>query len=460
MKARIHPYVPFATVLAALLVAVPAFAQTDAGASAAAADPFATSTPAGLTSCFDYYRFGSVPVTVTPTLFSFAQGATAGFQGVITNQNSYPIDDAEIYVKVFRDRSDQQSIDGPDVVDQFVAEDHINLKAGESKPVSITWPIPPDAQPGAYKLALYVASSQRFELYGLTFTDDVVGSATPFTVVGTDKGAVRFDNSSVTVGDQPFHFAAFIPQMASTTTVVPITAAIRNTTPAAARVTVDWQLYYWDALQGSHLIGESTEPVTLLPHGSVTVSYTVRNTAHSVYYLLGTLTDQYGSKSVIGVRYLASITNDSRFNFVGTSAFPAEAGKGAAVACIHAPGSGPAENSEVEITATTNEAFPFLSRTIAHASWRGALPQDIYALAAPYTGSADSFTVTASLYQNGSLVDTVSLPYNCTDLGVPCGLSYSDLFIRALVAISIIILIVLGALLAIRIRRKADTINL
>ncbi len=447
----------YAVVITALFAGVPVFAQTTSPDQSS----FPSSTPpAGLTSCFDYYRFGSVPAVVTPTLFAFAQGTTAGFEGTITNQNPYPIDDAAIYVKVFRDSAKEAAIDGPDVVDQFVAEDHIDLKAGESKHVSITWPIPFDAQPGSYKLALYVASSHRFELYGLTFTDDVTGSTVPFKVVGTDQGAVRFDKSSITLDGQPFHAVTFPPVMASTTTAVPVTAVVKNTTSSTVTASVHWQLFYWDAQQSSHLIGESTEPVTLAPHDQTTVSYTVRDTAHAVYYLLGTLTDEHGGKSVIGVRYVASNANDPRFNFVGISAYPAEAGKGVAFACIHTPGVGPAENSEIDITATTDEAFPFLSRVIAHAVWKGDIPQSIFALAAPFTGSADSFTLTASLYQNGNLVDTVSLPYTCTELGVPCGASDSTLFLRALAALSTIAVIVFGALLVLRIRRKADSKNL
>lgn len=455
--ARTMRYIGF---MLALFVAAPAFAQTPSKATSALPETQVSvpTPPSGLTSCFDVYRFGSVVTSVTPSLSTVAQDATVVFKGTVQNQNAYPIDDVTLYIKIFHDRTEgQKNINGPDVVDWFPAVEHFTLKAGETKSVSFSWHVPSDAQPGTYEAASYVSSSHRFELSGLSFTDDITGSMARFTVVGSDVGAVRFEKSAVSVNGNPFYFAAFPPMISSSTPLVPVSAVIDNTKKTAATVSVHWQVYYWDALQQSHLLEDSTQSVALQPNATTSVSYTVKDTNHSTYYVLGTLTDQYGSKSIIGVRYGHDHQpDDTRFNFVGISAFPAVSGKGEAIACVHSTTGGIVPDSKVVITATTNEFLPFLSRTIAHASWVGSLSGNIYALAAPFTGSASSFTLTAQLYQAGTLVDTVSLPYQCSDLGISCGMSVSE---EALIGLGILLVLISGVVL-IRYRsslkRKAD----
>ena len=420
---------------------------------------FVPSAPAGLSSCFSVYKFGSITSSFTPSSPEYAQDVTASFTGTIHNQNAYPIDDATLYIKIFNDRTGgQKNINGPDVVASFPAVTHFTLRAGETKNVSFTWHVPPDAVPGLYEAAAYVASSDRFELSGLTFTDDITGSMTRFTVVGQDSGAIRFDKSSVTVAGTPFYFAAFPPTVSSSTVDVPISAAVVNTQPVAATATINWKLYWWDALQQSHLVSQSTQSVTLPPNATTTVTYVAKDTKHDAYYLVGTLTDQYGSSSIIGVRYgYYGAVDDTRLNFVGISAYPAHAGQGEAIACIHSTGGTDVPDTTVTVTARTDNAlFPFLSRTIAHASWTGTIGGDIYALTAPFKGSSSSFTVTAKLYRGNSLVDTVTLPYDCKNLNVPCGSSESDILLLALLLIA---LITVGVLVTRwRVRRHKDPI--
>jgi len=322
----------------------------------------------------------------------------------------------------------------------FPAVAHFTLKAGETKNVSFTWNVPPDAQPGLYEAAAYVASSDRFELSGLTFTDDITGSMTRFAVVGQDAGAVRFDKSSVTVAGTPFYFAAFPPTVSSSTVQVPVTADVVNTQASTVTATINWKLYWWDALLQSHLVSQSTQSLTLQPNSTTTVTYVAKDTKHDAYYLVGTLTDQYGSSSIIGVRYgYYGAVDDTRLNFVGISAYPAHAGQGEAIACIHSTGSTDVPDTTLTVTAKTNNEFlPFLNRTIAKASWTGTIGGNIYALTAPFKGSSSSFTVTANLYRGGTLVDTVTLPYTCSQLGVPCGRSESEILLFVLILVALI----------------------
>ncbi|MHB0865891.1 MAG: hypothetical protein ACYC1Y_03265 [Minisyncoccota bacterium] len=456
-------YTRSSAILVALLFAVPAFAQTavattSISSSAPSTPPpslYETSTatpkPAGLSSCFDYYRFGSVQASVSPSLSSVAQGSAIAFTGTVNNQNNYPIVDATVYVKIFHDRTGNiKNVNGPDVVDWFPAVAHVTLKANESKPISFTWQVPYDADPGSYKAAMYVDSSDRFELSGLVFTDDVTGSMEPFSVVGNTSGDTHFDKAGVMVNDTPFYFAAYPPTIASTTKTVTVSARVMNTSGTPYAGTLSWKLYYWDQLQSSHLIKESSAALNLNAHSTTTLSYAITDTSHAVYYLVGTLTSSAsGAKSVIGVRFVRGGVPEPRVNAMGVSAYPL-AGSSTAFVCVHST-SNDIATGRVELSVTPVGFFAGLFGPLAHASYSGIIPGDIYALTAPIKGSATSFDLTATLYdQQGSVIDRVMVPYRCNDLGAPCA-THTTLIVSIILAL----LIILGiATLVIRRRAK------
>jgi hypothetical protein len=381
-----------------------------------------TPTSVGLSSCFDYYTFGSVSANVSSALPQVAQSASVGFVGTLTNQNNYPIIDATVYVKIFRSRlvnGNRTDANGPDVVAFYPAMEHVNLKANGSGPLSFTWQVPADAQPGDYQAATFVVTSDRFEMQGLVFTDDVVGNSTNFTVVGSDMGGLRFNKASAMINGQPYSYAAFPPTIPPGAKTVPISSDIMNSTASAFKGTVTWSLYYWDPVNQSHLLDTKTEDFKIHPNASTTVNYTVTDTAHSVYYVEGKLqTKDGGSISVIGMRFVRGDVNEPRFNFVAMD-------NGTAVACIHSSGTAPAPNGRVTLSVIENNWYSkLLARFgigyLARTSYQGVIPGDLSAVTQKVTHSASSYLITADLYQGDTHIDSVSIPYSCTDLGVPC----------------------------------------
>src|SRR3989339_1329531 len=66
--------------------------------------------PEGTVDCFDYYRFNSVQVDISPTHGATVPGTTIGFTGFVRNENSYPVVDGQVYVKIFRKGGDVISV--------------------------------------------------------------------------------------------------------------------------------------------------------------------------------------------------------------------------------------------------------------------------------------------------------------------------------------------------------------
>src|SRR3989344_3365498 len=153
-------------------------------------------------NCFDHYRFGSVKVNIDSEIKSAVSGTTFTISGTLDNENEYPIVDGAVYVKVFKKEIDKRKVqvNGHSIVDQFIALDTISLAPLEKKPISIEWQVPAHALSGDYQIATYFISAKKFNLLGLSFTDDVVGNTVNFSVLGDVRGAVSFDKYSVKTG--------------------------------------------------------------------------------------------------------------------------------------------------------------------------------------------------------------------------------------------------------------------
>ncbi|TSD00278.1 MAG: hypothetical protein Athens071425_632, partial [Parcubacteria group bacterium Athens0714_25] len=164
----------------------------------------------GSVDCFDYYKFGSVQVDVEGTLNSTVSGVPITFVGKIKNNNSYPVVGGAVYVKVFKkqDNEDSTQSNGNLLVDQFFAKENISLNASASQDIIFQWQVPNYAQSGDYQVAMFFTSAKKFNLLGLSFTDDVVGNTADFSVNGEMKSNVEFDKNTVDINGINYHFAA------------------------------------------------------------------------------------------------------------------------------------------------------------------------------------------------------------------------------------------------------------
>ncbi|MEK7602485.1 MAG: hypothetical protein AAB472_03305 [Patescibacteria group bacterium] len=377
-----------------------------------------TQLPQGLSRCSDYYHYGSTPVDLTSGLSQVAQNATIAFTGTVTNQNKHPVVDATVWVKILHKRSLSKNISGPDVVDSFPVLEHVTLKAGEVMPVDFSWKVPPDTEPGTYEAATFVSASDRFSYAGIAYTDDVTGHTVDFSIVGENQGAVRFDKDSLWVAGQPFSRAEFPVEVLEEFTSVPLTATIFNTSAVPVKSEVTWSVYRQDPLSKEHLLSTEKQQFKVHPHASTTLSYTVRDMDSAVYYVEGEITSPKGTKSIIGLRYVRAGINEPHLRFVTLDG-------ATAVACIESTGSAPSKDVEVRLSVTPNVwyawflEFLHLSRS-AHATYKGEIPGNTYAITAPLKNLTADYLVHAEVYQKGTLVDAVRIPYSCTELGTKC----------------------------------------
>lgn len=368
-------------------------------------------SPTGV-NCFDYYRFGSVQASISAQTSSAVSGTPITFTGTLANQNQYPIVDGALYVKVFRlrDNPREKNVNGPFVVDQFFVRDGINLPADGRMPIIFTWDIPSYTPSGRYEIATFFTTSKKYNLLGLSFTDDVVGNRAGFEVVGEIHDIVAFDKDKVSVGDTTYRFAAYPPRM-DASAPVPIEAVVRNDTDSDAHVSIHWQAYAWDQGRLENLISQNTQSVIVPKNGTARASYTVSDTKYPVYLVVGTLSWQ-NTQSIINVRFVRQGVDRTRINFPAITAFPLVAGKETTLfSCLHNSGeSATVPNGRLEIKLSDS-----MGRTIHEYVYEGDVTGAMMGVADAFTPEAgyNVIKLDAMLYQGGALVDEAHLTYDC-----------------------------------------------
>jgi len=407
------PFARLAVAIAALSIIPSGIAQAEAAPSLASSAANANSSASSVetVNCFEHYHFGSVQAHLATPTTNSVSGVPLTFSGTLTNDNPYPIVDGALYVKIFRSRGASKDVDGPDVVDQFLVQGDIIIPAKGSVPISFTWQVPAQAQTGDYALASFFTTSRKFNLLGLSFTDDVVGNRVPFRILGEASGGLQLDKAGVRVNGQPFHFAAFPPRVEKGEQVV-ITALIKNTTDADEFAHISWTIYQWDAQLAENVVQveNSLLAVAVPKHGQMPVSVTISDTRFPVYYAVGTVTWR-DTKSIIGVRFVRNDISRPRLNFPGISTFPLKAGKSTTVfSCLHEAGNGSEPDGKLAITLTDRNG-----KVIHEYTYKGPISNAMMGVGEQFTPEQDydRFTLDARLYQGSQFIDEAHLDYDC-----------------------------------------------
>jgi hypothetical protein len=369
-------------------------------------------TQAEVVNCFDFYRFGSVQAQISAQTSSVVSGTPVNFTGTISNENPYPVLDGTLYVKIFRLRDTaEKNVNGPYVVDQFRVLEGINIAANSAMPVSFSWDVPSNAVSGMYQAVTFFTTSDKFNLLGLTFTDDVVGNRADFRISAESSDMVEFDKDSVKVADEDYYFAAFPPHNDATDAVT-VSADVVNDTNMAASATVDWKVYAWDSGRPENLLEQNSQTIAVDARGKAIARYAVKNTEHPVYLVVGTLSWK-DTKSVINVRFVREGVDRARINFPSVIKYPLIEGvENTYFSCFHNVGESVVDGT-LELKLTDK-----WGRTINESKYSGEIPGDMTAAARSFvpTRSYDTFTLSAKLYQGSVLIDEATIAYNCKDI--------------------------------------------
>lgn len=395
-------------VLGVLLLVSPAFAlaqESDPTSPATALDN------SGVISCFDYYKSGSVKADIQPSIGQATPGTTLFFTGNVTNENDYPVVEGKLSAKVFRrDKDTLNQGNGNPVVDQFVIAEKMQIGAKASKEVSFDWKIPVNARGGAYYIAYFFTSSERYSLMGLSFTDDVIGDQAEFIVTsdGTpqnvefDKNTALLNDKRVLMAEHPLHFNGNEP--------VDFKVSIVNPSDQIKTIPLQWNQYNWDAERVENRKNTKTELITLQPKETKELQYTNITTSGAVNYVTAMVQDGE-HKSFINGRYIKDDIEETRMNILSITSFPLVAGKEQSLfACAHSTGLSLVKNNTLILTLKDKEGG-----VISQYRYDGDISNSMKGFGQKFTPTKDYNYVTleASLFRGGSEVEKVEVIYDC-----------------------------------------------
>jgi hypothetical protein len=374
--------------------------------------------------CFDYYKFGSVQVDVESEIASTSSGIPMTFRATIKNENNYPIVAGAVYAKVFRKQEDENNIhaNGNFLVDQFFVQDNISLDSGGQKVIDFDWNVPSYALSGDYQIAMFFTSVKKFNLLGLSFTDDVAGNTVDFTVAGEIEQNVEFDKNTVDINETNYHFAAFPPRFKDED--IQIKTDLVNFTGESQIIPVIYKLYSWDGQTEENLLETRNETIQIDSNKTKQLSYTITDKSFPVYYLV-VEADWQDSKSILDIRTVRETANRVRINFPSITSYPLKQNeKNTFFVCAHNSGTaGIVENNKL-VVSILDENQEEIHQYVYEGPISGAMmglkeefiPKENYS----------NFSIKTDLYTDGQLVDSALMRYDCQDINPEACLSASQ----------------------------------
>lgn len=413
------------SLVAITLISSPAFAQTSVPAMAVSAD------------CFDYYKFQSVQVSIGPDKPTLKAGEPATFTGELINQNSYPVVDGYVFVRIGQ-KNPEYKTEGQRIVDEFFAVEKVSLAANETKPISFTWTPNKSLSAKNYRADYFFSVGKKFNLGGLPFTNEVIVGFSDFSITSDFQSDLMFDKSTTLVNGSKYNHIGAWPSIVAGEKAV-ISQVLKNNTEVKKTASVYYDLFYWDSLDEADKVSTKKETVNVEARSQVALSYTIPKVDTSVYYLRITAVSTDGQKSIVNVR-VVSEQERPRLNYPAINKFPLKAGDDFTLfACFHNSSSVDTSGQvKVVLTDKKGNEIGKLDYKGVISSGMGAQKVDLKALT-----DLSTLNLKAEIYnKDGKVVDSYKTIY--TTEAVKSSATKEVYVLWAIVLVAIILLIVAG----------------
>ena len=359
-------------------------------------------------SCFDYYKFQSITIDLHAEKQVYKAGEGARLIGSLTNKNTYPVVGGSLILRI--SKFDPRSQVGNDIIDEWTAKENINLIAEEKMPVSFNYQLPSGLPTGTYTLTSFFLTEDKFNLAGLSFTDDIYGSYATFTVEGRSEKSIKFDRTGVKINIESYRIFGFLPKIFPTDTKsVSMSVPLKNDTAKSLDATISYEFYAWDGIAKENLLKSWSEKVSIPKNSSKTLSFNLDLSDRPVYYLKikAIAGDQ---KSEIHIRFVKEGFRP-RLNYVGIAKFPLEKDdKATLFACYHNT-TGSESSGKLNLSLKDQKG-----KELAQTSYNGKMTGDIEVLTKEISGlNLENFILSAELFDDkGNKVDEANVAYDCS----------------------------------------------
>ena len=285
-------------------------------------DQKARTSPLAGESCFDYYKFPSIQISLGKSKDIYAPKENIEIQGDITNENDYPVVDGTLFARVAR-KNQNYKTEGNHIIDEFIAIPNIELDRKEKKHVSFAWKVPEVIPADDYAMSFFFSVGKKFNLAGLPFTNEVVGSSFNFSTEGTTGPRIEFDRAKTEINGTPYRHIGNWPEFDMGERVT-VSQPLNNESIITQTVEVTYDLYYWDTLNEQDRIDTKKETIQISPKSSHVLHYEIPKMTETVY-LLHMRAVGADEQSIVNIRLLGR-GERARIGYPAITAFPLQKG--------------------------------------------------------------------------------------------------------------------------------------
>jgi len=409
-----------------------------------------TYNPPEAVSCFDYYEFGSVEVNLFNELDTLVYGNEYKFKASVINKNFYPVVETDIYVRLYREQPDEYDSlqNGDHIMGQFLIAENISLDSNEIKEIEFNLLLPEKIKTGQYYMVPYVVSSDRYNMLGLTFTDDISGPKIPLKIKGVSS-AIYFDKNSVRKNGKPHSFISFLDTMVRKPILVEVDVV--NETTEDTLVEVDWRLYNWDSSDEANKLSSEKLEYEIQANSTKTISYAIDNVEESVYMLSPLISNKYGD-NFLNIRMQIYDIDTPRVNYPAVTGYPLQKNKeNTFFVCLHNTGTSQFVDDVLFEAVIEDEE----GNIIHHYSYDGKVPVGMTGFSDSFIPqeNTENFIIKTKLFKDSMLISEDELYYSCDDINSNYCENKKDFKSGLIYLFSLVVIITIVILIIINFRK-------
>jgi hypothetical protein len=408
-----------------------------------------------ISNCFDVYKFQNISINSGLDQGVYKPYDMLEINANIVNNNPYPVIDATVRAKVLRNHPNPVDKKAQYItVDDIVIADNLILKPNEEYSIEYDYFISGNAPSGEYIIQYYIYNQDRFNLAGLSFTEDVIGNQMSFIVEGKNEH-IYLDKTNITIDGQSHNTRGFMTQHTGNK-IIPVKIPLVNPENINREIEINYKLYKWDELLESNLLDQKTQQISISGNNKVELNYDIEAKEDTVYYMVITSTvigednsEPNKMQSMAHIRFSIEDKNSPRINWVGLNKYPAQKGEDLQfMVCAHNKSYG-TDNGPIKIFSKVTDSS---GKVLSNIRYEGRMPSAISGLSNKFkaNGNLNTINIETSLYNaNDDLVDNINTTYNCKDIN-PELCSNRSLILNIIIIISSISAIIIAGLVFIR----------
>jgi hypothetical protein len=363
-------------------------------------------------NCFAYFKPGTVVIGLSASKADYKVGDEIKLSAKVTNANSFPIAQGNLFVQIYRQALDSKAPDF--LVDEFFVQD-MALNARETRNVEFAWRPPSGISGGKYIVGGFFVINKNIYVSGAPFNERAYDRASvSFNLRSIDDASeIIVEKQNISFNGQKYNYFGIIPEVKAGQPVE-IVSSLKNLSNKSQEVKVSKKIYMWDNLREENVVQKESEKVTLNAGGGLNLYYSSRglNSGSYLYELI--IESQSGVKSIAKVRFQVSGDKPSaHVKFLALSNWPLRNGDNAYIFnCFE---SLVPKGSEGKVYLTLRDGAD--NSVLQRVEYSGPIEYSPIAIKNDFKADKERFNLIleAQIYdRQGNLLDQESIKYDCS----------------------------------------------